>query len=190
MPVFGATVGWKQMIDNHPIRCDSEPLMGSPIAYFLTWVTYGTWLPGDQRGWIEYGRGWKLPDAQLERLCAQRLTENACQMSATEQRNVATQIAETCQHRGWVLHAANCRSNHVHAVISALNVRPNKVRNDIKAWCSRRLNASSTRGRKRWWAQRGSIRWVWNEDALNQVVLYVMNAQDRKHRDYNSQPDA
>jgi hypothetical protein len=21
-----------------------------PLAYFLTWTTYGTWLPGDERG--------------------------------------------------------------------------------------------------------------------------------------------
>ncbi len=33
-----------------------------PLGYFLTWVTYGTWLPGDERGWVEYQRGWKLPD--------------------------------------------------------------------------------------------------------------------------------
>ena len=24
---------------------------GEPLAYFLTWTTYGTWLPGDERGW-------------------------------------------------------------------------------------------------------------------------------------------
>jgi hypothetical protein len=28
--------------------------MDDPIGYFLTWVTYGTWLPGDARGWVEY----------------------------------------------------------------------------------------------------------------------------------------
>jgi hypothetical protein len=26
---------------------------GDPIGYFLTWVTYGTWLPGDARGWVQ-----------------------------------------------------------------------------------------------------------------------------------------
>jgi hypothetical protein len=27
------------------------PDQADPIAYFLTWTTYGTWLPGDERGW-------------------------------------------------------------------------------------------------------------------------------------------
>ena len=30
--------------------------MQPPLAYFLTWTTYGTWLPGDERGWIEAGK--------------------------------------------------------------------------------------------------------------------------------------
>ena len=25
-----------------------------PIAFMFTWSTYGTWLPGDERGWVEY----------------------------------------------------------------------------------------------------------------------------------------
>src|SRR5262249_3307643 len=25
----------------------------SVLAYFLTWTTYGTWLPGDARGWVQ-----------------------------------------------------------------------------------------------------------------------------------------
>ena len=35
-------------------RRDCEPPLPEPLAYFLTWPTYGTWLPGDERGWVEY----------------------------------------------------------------------------------------------------------------------------------------
>jgi hypothetical protein len=41
---------------------ENRPPMSDPLAYFLTWVTYGTWLPGDDRGWVEYRHGWQLPD--------------------------------------------------------------------------------------------------------------------------------
>ena len=30
-------------------RRDCEPPLPEPLAYFLTWPTYGTWLPGDER---------------------------------------------------------------------------------------------------------------------------------------------
>ena len=33
-----------------------------PVAFFLTWPTYGTWLPGDHRGWVLHQHGWKMPD--------------------------------------------------------------------------------------------------------------------------------
>ena len=35
---------------------DNRPPLPDPLAYFLTWSTYGTWLPGDERGWIEHER--------------------------------------------------------------------------------------------------------------------------------------
>ncbi len=31
-----------------------------------------------------------------------------------------------------------------------------------------------------WWAERGSIRYVWNEDSLTTVIAYVLDTQDRK----------
>ena len=32
----------------------------------MTWATYGTWLPGNSRGWVEYRHGWQLADPALE----------------------------------------------------------------------------------------------------------------------------
>lgn len=49
-----------------------------PIAYFLTWVTYGTWLPGDERGWVDYQQGFQLPDSDKEWKASLRMTEDAC----------------------------------------------------------------------------------------------------------------
>ena len=48
-------------------RRDCEPPLPEPLAYFLTWPTYGTWLPGDERGWVEYRHGWQLPDPARKR---------------------------------------------------------------------------------------------------------------------------
>jgi hypothetical protein len=33
-----------------------------PLAYFLTWTTYGSWLPGDQRGWVAKPGQFRAPD--------------------------------------------------------------------------------------------------------------------------------
>lgn len=172
------------MMSDYEITTDPNTgTMPDPIAYFLTWPTYGTWLPGSARGWVEYKRGWKLPEPKVRRFCSERMKESACLLDMQQQNIVESQIVETCRYRQWELHALNCRSNHVHVVVSSSAASPKKIRADIKSWCTRRLKQSSTTQRTKWWAERGSTRWIWNEESLATVIEYVTQAQDRKHLD-------
>ncbi|MEL6107363.1 MAG: transposase [Planctomycetota bacterium] len=152
---------------------------GDPIVFFLTWVTYGTWLPGDDRAWVEYQHGWQLPCRDLEADCETRMNEGAVRFTKDQRRRVEEQIAETCEHRGWQLHAVNCRSNHVHAVVSSKQTPPKKIRTDLKAYATRCLKSLDA-SRDNWWAERGSIRLILTEDDLDTVITYVNDAQDRK----------
>jgi len=152
-------------------------LMQDPIAFFITWPTYGTWLPGSERGWVEYHRGWQLPNRNLEQICETRMAEKQCLLAHQERKLVIAQVAETCRFRNWILHAVDCRSNHAHIVVGATNANPTKVRKDIKAWCTRRLKELSDPRRSNWWAERGSIRYIWNDDSLATVIQYVTEAQ-------------
>ncbi len=161
--------------------------MQDPIAYFLTWPTYGTWLPGDPRGWVEYHRGWKMPDPIRFLEAESKMTEDACLLSPREREIVEAQVAETCEHRSWLLHAVNCRSNHIHLVVTAPGTTPRKVRIDVKAWCTRRLKERSDPNRQEWWAERGSQRHIFDEDSLAEVIHYVTEGQTPKHQ---SHPDA
>lgn len=151
---------------------------GDPIAYFLTWVTYGTWLPGDARGWVKYHDGWQLPDPVREREAKARMTEAACRLTPDQRRAVEDQIAKTCAYRGWTLHVVNCRSNHVHVVVSADVAYPEKIRIDLKAWATRALKKQIDNGRETWWAERGSIRYLNTDDELEAATVYVREGQD------------
>lgn len=158
-------------------------LPGAPVAYFLTWVTYGTWLPGDERGWVEYRRGWQLPDPARELESRARMTEDACRLDLEQRHRVEAQIAETCEFKGWILHAVNCRSNHVHVVLTA-PLHPKKVQSQLKSWTTRRLKEMA-RGRnddtrENWWAERGSQRYINDEASLEAVILYVCDCQTNR----------
>ena len=37
--------------------------------------------------------------------------------------------------------------------------------------------------RKNWWAERGSVRYVWDQKSLDRVLIYVMESQELKHLD-------
>ena len=153
--------------------------MDDSIGFFLTWSTYGTWLPGDSRGWVEYQHGWQLPDPALELEAAARMTEDACRLGYEQRKAVEDQVSETCFHRRWNLHAVNCRTNHLHVVVSAPEVHPKKIRADLKAWATRRLKMRFDTHRENWWAERGSIRWLWDEDDLAAAIQYVTEGQEK-----------
>lgn len=58
----------------------------------------------------------------------------------TRQRDIVERtIAEQCRIRVWRLHAVNCRTQHVHVVVTAPNRDPEVVMDQFKAWCTRRL---------------------------------------------------
>jgi REP element-mobilizing transposase RayT len=156
-------------------------LFSDPIAYFYTWATYGTWLPGDDRGWTEFKHGFQLPNAWKELESLAKMSEDACILQPDEREQVHEQLQETCNYKKWHLHAVNCRSNHFHAVISA-PLHPKTMRSQIKAWLTRRLKAYrqslALPARDNWWAERGSIRWIFTEEGLETAILYVRDGQD------------
>jgi len=151
---------------------------GDPIGYFLTWVTYGPWLPGDARGWVKYRAGWQLPDPIREQEAKALMSEDACILTSEQRRVVEAQIAETCAHRGWTLHVDNCRSNHVHVVVTADVFDPDRIQIDLKAWATRSLKKNFGSNRENWWAERGSIRYLNSDEDLEAAILYVRDGQD------------
>src|SRR6516225_99558 len=95
-----------------PARPHEIP-MPEPLAYFLTWTTYGTWLPGDERGWVKRGEGFQPPDAIRKSDAQSWMTEDSCFLDNEQRRLVEKTITDHCRIRGWHLHAVNCRTNHV-----------------------------------------------------------------------------
>ena len=77
-----------------------------------------------------------------------------------------------------MLHAVNCRSNHVHVVVAAPGRRIEVPREQFKAWCTRRLRERSPTVRKHWWTDRGWDEYIDDEDALAAVIAYVREGQD------------
>jgi REP element-mobilizing transposase RayT len=151
------------------------------IAIFSTWTTYGTWLPGDPRGWYERTRGLQVPDARRHFEAMLLMTESAFTLDPEQRRLVETTIADHCAIRQWFLHAVNCRSNHVHVVVTAPDRRIEVPREQFKAWCTRRLkeHAESRKSavRENWWTERGWDEYIDNDAELASVTDYVSEGQ-------------
>lgn len=153
---------------------------GEPLAYFLTWTTYGTWLPGDERGWNRKGSVGPLPPNPLFlEMARSAMKESAFTLSDTARTSVELTIRRHCEVRGWCLHAVNVRTNHVHVVVQAAGYEPETVCEQFKSWSTRRLKELEP-GRTRFWTEGGSCRWINVDEDLEAVVVYVIEAQDRK----------
>lgn len=153
---------------------------GEPLAFFLTWTTYGTWLPGDARGWNRKGEAQIRPaNSVFTEIARSEMKELEFRLTADHRQIVEATIREHCHLRHWHLHAANARSNHIHVVVTAAGYKPEIVRDQFKAWCTRRLKEAGA-ARTRFWTEGGSRRWINQEDDLEAAILYVLEAQDRK----------
>ena len=156
----------------------SSPPLAEPLAYFLTWTTYGTWLSGDERGWVRKPGIIEPPSSGLQRHARQQQTEVTFRLSLEQRRIVEDTIAAHCRIRGWHLWIARALSNHIHVVVTAREYAPEVVMEQFKAWCTRRLKENNTdSNRTQWWTERGSTRFIDNEDGLENAVVYVQDCQ-------------
>ncbi|QDT36985.1 transposase [Stratiformator vulcanicus] len=157
--------------------------MSDVIAYFLTWTTYGSWMPGDERGWVARGCGEQAPDSRVKEIANRMMVESEVKLSRDCRELVERTINRHCEIRNWHLHACAVRSNHVHVVVTAVDVDPANVREQLKAWATRRLRDEIDGARRKWWTEGGSVRFVRSDSQLERCIMYVTEAQDRKGRD-------
>jgi REP element-mobilizing transposase RayT len=140
----------------------------TPLAYFISFRSYGTWLHGDKRGSIDrchnrYGDPYLPSNERWQRYSQKLLRKEPFILGARSRALVKRAIRETCSIRKWHLHAVNVRTNHVHAVVTA-NREPRLVLNAFKANATRELRAAQL-----WiyqfspWAHQGSKVRLWSE---------------------------
>ena len=155
---------------------------GVPLAYFISFRSYGTWLHGDERGSVDrfhnvYRTPLLPPDEKKVRAMRSRMKREPVELTATRRTAVEAAIRETCNLRGWVLRAINVRTNHVHSVVTA-NRKPESVMNAFKANAtSKMVEASVWQRDLKPWSRHGSTRYLWTERSLARAIDYVINGQ-------------
>jgi len=162
----------------------------TPLAYFISFRTYGTWLYGDERGSIDrfhntYGSPYLPPNASWHQYKQQLLKTEPLILNAVQRRVVEEAIRETCRIRRWALLAVNPRTNHVHVVVTAKK-KPELVLNAFKANATRKLREAAL-----WshdfspWAFKGSKRRLWNEKSVERAINYVLYGQGDDPPDFD-----
>ena len=118
-----------------------------------------------------------------------RLGEDPFVLDQPRRQLVLRTIQEVAKHRCWVLVAVHVRSNHIHAVVHA-DSAPQKVMEDFKAYCSRRLRETGfDPERKHRWTEGGSKRFLWKLEHLLAAVRYTVDEQGEPMEVYVASED-
>jgi REP element-mobilizing transposase RayT len=149
-----------------------------PLAYHITFGTYGTRLHGDERGTVD--RSLNQPgdpiigsDWQWEQMDRNRLNFLPRIFTAEQMVLVESLIPDICVRGGWTLHACATGPDHVHNVLTG-DADGDVIRKILKRWLGQALcrHIPLSPG-ETFWAECGSVKWIWDEEYLARATRYV-----------------
>jgi REP element-mobilizing transposase RayT len=161
--------------------------------WFFTWTTYGTWLPGDERGfvspiegdagrWVRHNIPGTPHDADipaLKRWAAGNLKSPPVRLVKEQADALLAQFQETAAHRTWLLLAVAVMATHVHLVTGVEgDPEPFDILRDFKSYGSRELNRRWGRPPSdTWWTESGSKQKLQDEAHVLAAIRYVMQQE-------------
>ncbi|MFG0330085.1 MAG: hypothetical protein ACF8PN_09330 [Phycisphaerales bacterium] len=149
-----------------------------PLAFHITFGTYGARLHGDPRGTVA------LPDNRhgdpIVRFDAEWSAEERARLHGrmviltNEQRQCVERVMPSiCERGGWHHLIAAAARDHVHTLLVA-EVDGVRIRRWLKRWVGDALSQRwPDPTRSRWLAKGGSARQVWSNDYLETAFEYI-----------------
>ncbi len=156
-----------------------------PLAYFITFRTYGTWLHGDERSSVDthdnknlYGSPKIKSNSNLNNLMREKMKQDTFLLDESQRDAIEIAIKEVCEHREYLLRAINVRTNHIHAVVSAQS-KPESIINTFKSYSTRKLRKLGlVSSELRPWSRGGSRRYLWKQRHVDLAINYVLYCQE------------
>jgi len=157
------------------------------FALHITWTTYGSRLPGDERGYVSNtfvpGEGYVSKQNIVGTPCtsadaATQVRARELQkwptvlLTAAEAMVTARSLVETAERYGWSIARAAVMANHVHVVVLGCPDDGPAVRRVLKGNTQAKLSKQNGLPRV-WWTERGSDRYKHGEGAINAAIQYV-----------------
>jgi len=155
----------------------------TPLAYFISFRAYGTWLHGDERGSTDrhnniYGTPHIPPNPNWNKYSRELLKNKPVNLDAARRRATKAAIEETCSIRGWDLRAFNIRTNHAHTVVDTRGKKGSIALNAFKANATRHMREKGCwKSDRSPWADKGSCRRLWDEQSVENAIEYVLHGQ-------------
>ena len=167
------------------------------FGLFITWTCYGTWLPGDERGFVSnklLPRGREGSEGRFVRKInvvgeePHRDDPYTLQRAKTLQKHetakltkllalcAAQAIIEAASDRDWMILRGALMATHVHVVVVRCPDDGPAVRRVLKGNAQASLSDHVGQNRK-WWTKGGSNRYLHGSDSIHNTITYVENQE-------------
>ena len=149
-----------------------------PLAYHITFGTYGTRLHGDERGTVSrnqnrFGDPIIGKDIVWQRIERSQLKFAPVVLTEEQQEHVETAVPPICTRGNWEFHIAAGQPDHVHVLLTTPN-EGKKVRKWLKRWLGEALSVVwPTVSNQTWWAEGGSVKTIWDHEYFANVFNYI-----------------
>jgi REP element-mobilizing transposase RayT len=144
--------------------------MGKIIGYMVTWTTYGTWLQGDERGYVKESK--ILPrDEKIKEICQRLQKQPAVILDEDEKQTVQQAILTESKKIGQTVKALAVCTNHLHLVAEPCRESIEKIVSRYKNVAMFALYKLGRNGRI--WTHGFDKRFCFTEDELTRKIEYV-----------------
>ena len=148
-------------------------------AYFLTFSTYGSRLPGREKGSYRWDSRFIKPNRGLYAYVEKRLNEPSVEFSLEERALVHDALMECARRFSWKIDALNVRKEHVHIVLFApSDESPDEIVRKLKTGATYALYENNFRGvGTRVWTKSFACDSIWTIGFWRRAVNYVLKEQ-------------
>ena len=144
--------------------------MAKTLGYMITWTIYGTWLQGDERGYVKNGRICPGNKALMQSNKQLQL-QDAIRLSSAQQQVVRKAIIEEAASRGQRIYALAVQPTHIHIVAEYVPQPIGKVVAFYKK--ADRLALKTLGHNGKLWTRGYDKRFCFDEESLRRRIRYV-----------------
>ncbi|MCK5000682.1 MAG: hypothetical protein KAS23_14160 [Anaerohalosphaera sp.] len=140
------------------------------VGYMLTWTTYGSWLQGDERGYV--ATGVVLGDNEsLKRHNQQEMAGEEVCLSEIQRCIVGKAITAEASNLNKKVYAMTVGSRHAHVVLDWDMHEIGTIAGKLKRAATVALREASVEGKV--WTKGYDVRYCYDIDALHSRIEYV-----------------
>jgi len=144
--------------------------MARMLGYMITWTIYGSWLQGDERGYVKNSRILKKSQV-LQRANVRNLRSSIVKFDQKEQQIVRDAILIEAENLGQTICALAVCANHVHIVVECISESIETVVSHYKN--SARLVLQARGFESRVWTRGFDKRFCFTRQDLEKRIRYV-----------------